>query len=81
MKKRGVIFGTTAAVVMGFVGIAGIQVAAPSWAGFRSNPKELVDEAWQIVNREYVDNSFNNVDWDLVRKDLLSRDYASSSVA
>ena len=80
MNKRGVIFGTTAAAVT-LVGLVGIQVAAPSWAGFRNNPKELVDEAWQIVNREYVDSDFNNVDWEGVRRDLLSRDYSTDEDA
>ncbi|MEM9566845.1 MAG: S41 family peptidase [Cyanobacteria bacterium P01_E01_bin.34] len=80
MNKRGVILSTTAAV-MGLVGVVGIQVAAPSWAGFRNNPKELVDEAWQIVNREYVDSDFNAVDWEAVRTDLLSRDYATEDEA
>ena len=80
MNKRGFIFGTTVTVVT-LVGLAGIQVATPTWAGFRSNPKEVVDEAWQIVNREYVDSEFNQVDWENLRRDLLSRDYASDEEA
>ena len=80
MNKRGLIFGATAAAVT-LVGGVGIQVAAPSWAGFRSHPKEVVDEAWQIVNRAYVDGNFNDVDWENVRRDLLSRDYTSNEEA
>jgi carboxyl-terminal processing protease len=46
-------------------------------ATLESSPKEVLDEAWQIVNREYVDSNFNNVDWQAVRYDLLSQEYAS----
>ena len=80
MNKRGFIFGTTASVVT-LVGLVGIQVATPTWAGFRSNPKEVVDEAWQIVNREYVDSDFNNIDWENLRRELLSRDYSTDEEA
>jgi carboxyl-terminal processing protease len=44
---------------------------------FTDNPKALVDEAWQVVNREYVDPTFNKNDWQKVRRELLSRKYAN----
>jgi len=31
-------------------------------AFFRESPKELVDEVWQIIDRQYVDGTFNQVD-------------------
>lgn len=45
------------------------------------SPKAIVDEVWQTVNREYVDNSFNQNDWLLARKQLLEREYASKEEA
>ncbi|HIK11377.1 MAG TPA: S41 family peptidase [Oscillatoriaceae cyanobacterium M33_DOE_052] len=45
------------------------------------SPKAIVDEVWQIVNRDYVDGDFNKVDWQAVRTDLLSRDYSSPAAA
>ncbi len=45
------------------------------------NPKALIDEAWQVVNREYVDGTFNKTNWVQVRKDLLSRNYTSKDEA
>lgn len=45
---------------------------------FANNPKALVDEAWQVVNREYVDGTFNKNDWQQVRRELLARKYASN---
>ncbi|MEO1132112.1 MAG: S41 family peptidase [Cyanobacteria bacterium J06639_1] len=80
MSKRSFVIGTTAAVVTA-VSFVGIQIANPSWAGFRSSPKEVVDEVWQIVNREYVDATFNQTDWESKRRDLLDRDYASDEQA
>jgi carboxyl-terminal processing protease len=45
---------------------------------FANNPKALVDEAWQVVNREYVDGTFNKNDWQQIRRDLLGRKYANN---
>jgi carboxyl-terminal processing protease len=45
---------------------------------FANNPKALVDEAWQVVNREYVDGTFNKNDWQQVRRELLGRKYANN---
>lgn len=45
------------------------------------NPKTVLDEAWQIVHREYVDDTFNQVDWLAVRQRLLGQDYSSPEEA
>lgn len=45
------------------------------------NPKAVLDEAWQLVNREYVDASFNQTDWLEVRQRLLGQDYTSTEAA
>ncbi|MEO0986498.1 MAG: S41 family peptidase [Cyanobacteria bacterium J06639_14] len=45
------------------------------------NPKAVLDEAWQIVHREYVDDTFNQVDWLEVRQRLLEQDYSSREAA
>lgn len=54
---------------------------APAQASFHDSPKAVLDEAWQIVNREYVDTSFNQVDWQAVRQDLLNRRYSNTQEA
>lgn len=43
----------------------------------QDTPKALVDEVWQTVDREFADHSFNNLDWQQVRRDLLAREYTS----
>lgn len=81
IKKRGLIVGATAFVLtsVALTG-AGIRLSQTE-AFFRESPKELVDEVWQIVNRQYVDATFNQVDWREVRKEYLERDYDSKEEA
>ena len=62
-------------------GLLSVQLAGPSAAELRSSPKELVDEVWQVVNREFVDESFNDTDWLDQRQQLLARDYATEEDA
>ncbi len=53
-------------------------VAVPlGQAALHDSPKTIIDEAWQLVNRDYVDPTFNQQDWQEIRQELLSRDYAS----
>jgi carboxyl-terminal processing protease len=48
---------------------------------FKDSPKVVLDEAWQLVNQYYVDNSFNHNDWQAVRQDLLKSSYTSKEQA
>jgi carboxyl-terminal processing protease len=50
-------------------------------AALQDSPKTVLDEAWQIVNREYVDGTFNRVDWQATRQTLLSKNYTSREQA
>jgi carboxyl-terminal processing protease len=50
-------------------------------AAFKDSPKAIVDEAWQIVNREYVDGTFNRLDWQKTRMELLKRNYSNRQEA
>ncbi|HEY9885095.1 MAG TPA: carboxyl-terminal processing protease CtpB [Thermosynechococcaceae cyanobacterium] len=50
-------------------------------AALQESPKTVVDEAWQIVNREYVDGTFNQTDWQQIRKSLLDKNYTSRQQA
>jgi carboxyl-terminal processing protease len=47
----------------------------------KDSPKAIVDEAWQIVNREYVDGTFNRLDWQKTRMELLKRNYRNRQEA
>lgn len=46
-----------------------------------NSPKAVLDEAWQIVNRDYVDGAFNHTDWEATRQTLLEKNYTSREEA
>ena len=50
-------------------------------AALQDSPKVIVDRVWQLVNRDYVDSSFNQQDWKAVRHELLSKNYSSQEEA
>lgn len=65
---------------------AAVSVFGPVWcrevkAALKDSPKAIVDQVWQLVNREYVDGSFNNQDWQTARRTLLSKNYTSREQA
>jgi carboxyl-terminal processing protease len=65
---------------------ASISLLVPSLsqsvrAELQDSPKAVLDEAWQIVNRDYVDPTFNKTDWQATRQELLSKNYTSREAA
>ena len=79
--KRGLVFGATAAMLT-TVAVTGAGLHfSQSQAFFQESPKELVDEVWQIVNQQYVDATFNQVDWRAVREEYLDRSYDNKQEA
>lgn len=50
-------------------------------AALQDSPKAVLDEAWQIVNREYVDGTFNKNNWLAVRQELLNKNYTTRQQA
>ncbi|WP_421655331.1 carboxyl-terminal processing protease CtpC [Leptothermofonsia sp. ETS-13] len=81
ITKRGLVLGATAAAVSAVtITGAGLHLSAGQ-AFFSESPKELVDEVWQIIDQQYVDGTFNQVDWKTVRKEYLNRSYTSKEEA
>lgn len=70
-----------AIVATAAVSLVGPGLTRSVRAALQDSPKAIVDEAWQIVNREYVDGTFNQVDWQATRQTLLSRNYSSREQA
>jgi len=73
--------------ILGSIGaLAFIALIAQSYRSLsepilKDSPKAVLDQAWQIVDRSYVDPQFNHVDWLQTRQQLLSRDYATPADA
>lgn len=81
MTKRALVLGATAiAVTAVTITGAGIHLNKGQ-AFFRDSPKELVDEVWQVIDRNYVDATFNQVDWRAVRSQYLNRNYKDKAEA
>lgn len=81
IAKRGLVLGATAVAVAAVtVTGAGIHLSQ-SKAFFEESPKELVDEVWHLIDENYVDATFNQVDWDSVRTEYLERSYADREEA
>ena len=75
ITKSRIFLGATA-VALSTVAVttAGIHFSR-SQAHIQNSPKELVDEVWQIINHQYVDTNFNNLNWQEVRQEYLERSY------
>lgn len=69
-----------AASTLALIGIPALSPLARATL-LQNSPKVTLDQAWQIVNNEYVDPEFNQVDWQEVRHTLLSPAYTSPDEA
>ncbi len=81
ITKRGLVLGTTA-VALSTVAVTGAGIhLSQSQAFIENSPKTLVDEVWQIINHQYVDTTFNGLDWQQVRQEYLERSYSNKEDA
>jgi carboxyl-terminal processing protease len=68
IKKRNLAIGMTTALLAATTVVLGSGHLSKSVALLKPNPKEVVEEVWQIVNFSYVDGTFNKKDWNAIRK-------------
>jgi carboxyl-terminal processing protease len=81
IEKNGLFIGATA-LVLSTVAITGAGLQLPQVVAFlKDSPKELIDEVWQIIDRQYVDATFNQTNWRAIRKQYLSRNYKNKEEA
>ncbi len=81
ITKRRLVLGSTAFAVAAMTVTGAGMHLSKGQAFFQQSPKELIDEVWQLINRTYVDATFNQVDWQAVRQEYLERNYTSREEA
>jgi carboxyl-terminal processing protease len=59
--------------------VAREMVMAPTGVAITDSPKEVMDQAWQIVFRDYLDTTgrYNQDRWRSLRRDLLAKSYGN----
>ena len=69
---------TTAAITLG---TPGFTLPSATGGSITDSPKEVIDQVWQIVYRDYLDSSgaYNEGRWRQLRRDLLSKSYGGSA--
>ncbi|MGF1588201.1 MAG: carboxyl-terminal processing protease CtpC [Pleurocapsa sp.] len=72
ITKKGLVLGSTA-VALSTVAVTGAGIhLSQSQALIQTGPKETIDEVWQIINYQYVDQTFNNTDWLKIRQEYIN---------
>ena len=70
--------GVTTAVTLG---APGLTLPSASGGSISDSPKEVIDQVWQIVYRDYLDSSgdYDEASWRQLRRDLLKKSFAGSA--
>ena len=81
IAKRGLILSATALFLTGIT-VIGAGIHLSSQASLSNNtPKELINKVWLIIDKTYVDGTFNQVDWKATRTEYLNKTYTSDEQA
>ncbi len=67
-KNRNLAIGATIGLLAAAMVTVGGSHLPKGMTLLATNPKEVVEEVWQIVNFSYVDGTFNKKDWNAIRK-------------
>ncbi|MBD2138545.1 PDZ domain-containing protein [Anabaena sp. FACHB-1237] len=81
ITKSKLVLGATL-LTLSSIGVASIGIHSASRASFKDSYKNLVDEVWQNIYYRYVDSTFNQVDWQAVRKEYVkNKNYTTQEEA
>ncbi|MBW4502519.1 MAG: S41 family peptidase [Scytonema hyalinum WJT4-NPBG1] len=81
ITRSGLVLVGATAVTLTTIAVTSLGIHSQGQALFKESPKDLVDEVWQIINRQYVDGTFNKLDWAAVRKEYLNKSYSNKQEA
>ena len=70
--------GLTAAIA---VAAPGLGLPSTNSSSITNSPKEVIDQVWQIVYRDFLDSSgkYSPETWTSLRRDLLAKSYAGTN--
>ena len=81
-RDRGLFLILGAGGLMAAVAIAAPGLGLPSTnsSSITNSPKEVIDQVWQIVYRDFLDSSgnYSPESWTTLRRDLLAKSYAGT---
>ncbi len=81
-KNRNVALGASIILITTVILAIGSHPWSRNLAFLPTNPKEVVEEVWQIVNYSYVDGTFNKKDWNTIRKKyVINANYKNEAEA
>ncbi|TBR57360.1 S41 family peptidase [Mastigocladus laminosus UU774] len=80
ITRNGLVLSATA-VTLSTIAVTSLGIHSQGQALFKESPKELIDEVWQVINKQYVDGNFNKVDWKAVRSEYLNKSYKNNEEA
>ena len=89
VKWRSFLRTTPLLLILGLGGITtdvtlggpGFTLPSASGGSISDSPKEVIDQVWQIVYRDYLDSSgdYDEASWRQLRRDLLKKSFAGSA--
>ena len=87
-RLRSILRSTPLLVVLGLGGVAasvsignpGFTLPSATGGSITDSPKEVIDQVWQIVYRDFLDSSgkYSPETWTRLRRDLLAKSYAGT---
>ena len=88
-RLRSILRSTPLLVVLGLGGVAasvsignpGFTLPSATGGSITDSPKEVIDQVWQIVYRDFLDSSgvYNEARWRQLRRDLLKKSYGGNA--
>ena len=73
--------GVGGVVIASSISSPGLSLPSASGGSIHDSPKEVIDQVWQIVYRDFLDSagSYDEKTWRQLRSDLLGKSYGGSA--
>ncbi len=77
--KRAICFGSSGLFTSFLIAAVPFELSVDKASGIFDSPKEVIDQVWQIVYRDYLDSSgkYTPENWKSLRREVLGKTYSS----